>query len=90
MLPVLAETQGSDLGKNCKFVMRVRQSRAEAKHGNILLSQRVNVALKGNVVTEQLGLLAIKGLTQPVVAYNVPLAAVQPALRVIEGGQQSE
>jgi len=24
-----------------------------------------------------------------VVAYNVPLAAIQPALRVIEGGSQS-
>jgi hypothetical protein len=28
-------------------------------------------------------------LTQPVVTYNVPLAAIQPALRVIEGGPQS-
>ena len=46
----------------------------------------VNVALKGSVATEQLGPLAIKGLSQPVVAYNVLLAAMQPALRVIEGG----
>ena len=30
-----------------------------------------------------------KGLTQPVVAYNVPLAATQPALHVIEGAPQS-
>ena len=62
---------------------------AEAKDGQILLSQRVNVALRGSVVTEQVGPLALKGLTQPVVAYDVPLAATQPALRVIEGGPQS-
>jgi adenylate cyclase len=59
---------------------------SEAKDGQILLSQRVNAALRGGVVTEQLGALAIKGLSQPVVAYNVPLAASQPSLRVIEGG----
>jgi class 3 adenylate cyclase len=62
---------------------------AEAKDGQILLSQLVNVALKGSVATEQLGPLALKGLTQPVVAYNVPLAAIQPALRVIERGPPS-
>ena len=62
---------------------------AEAKDGQILLSQRVNVALKGSVVTEQVGALALKGLTHPVVAYNVPLAAIQPTLRVIEGGPES-
>ena len=62
---------------------------AEAKDRQILLSQRVNVALKGNIATEQVGALALKGLTQPVVAYNVPLAATHPALRVIEGGPQS-
>jgi adenylate cyclase len=45
---------------------------AEAKDGQILLSQRVNVALKASVATEQVGALALKGLTQPV-AYNVPL-----------------
>jgi adenylate cyclase len=62
---------------------------AEAKDGRILLSQRVNVALKGTVTTEQVGALALKGLTQPIVAYNVPLAVSQSALRVIEGGPQS-
>jgi len=62
---------------------------AEAKDGQILLGQRVNVALKGSVATEQVGALALKGLTQPVVAYNVPLAATQPALRIIEGGAPS-
>jgi len=33
--------------------------------------------------------LALKGLSQPVSVFNVPLTAGQPALRVIEGGPQS-
>ena len=74
------------IGTVCNVAARLC---AEAKDGQILLSQRVNVALKGSVATEQLGPLALKGLTQPVVAYNVPLAVTQPALRVIEGGPQS-
>ena len=74
------------IGTVCNVAARLC---AEAKDGQILLSQRVNVALKGSVATEQVGPLALKGLTQPVVAYNVPLAAIQPALRVIEGGSQS-
>ena len=44
----------------------------------------------GTVATELVGALALKGLTQPVVAFNVPLLVTQPALRVIEGdGPQS-
>ena len=74
------------IGTVCNVAARLC---AEAKDGQILLSQRVNVALKGSVATEQLGPLALKGLTQPVVAYNVPFVATQPALRVIEGGPQS-
>ena len=74
------------IGTVCNVAARLC---AEAKDGQILLGQRVNVALKGSVVTEQLGALALKGLTQPVVAYNVPLAASQPTLRVIEGGPQN-
>jgi adenylate cyclase len=74
------------IGTVCNVAARLC---AEAKDGQILLSQRVNVALKGNVATEQLGALTLKGLTQPVVAFNVPLAASQPTLRVIEGGPQS-
>jgi adenylate cyclase len=78
-----AERSGyTAIGTVCNVAARLC---AEAKDGQILLSQRVNVALKGSVLTEQLGALAIKGLTQPVVAYNVPFAAIQPALRVIEG-----
>jgi adenylate cyclase len=74
------------IGTVCNVAARLC---AEAKDGQILLSQRVNVALKGSIATEQLGALALKGLTQPVVTYNVPLASVQPALRVIEGGPQT-
>ena len=59
---------------------------AEAKDGQILLSQRVNAALKGSVATEHVGALALKGLSQPVLAYNVPLVGSQAAVRVIDGG----
>jgi class 3 adenylate cyclase len=71
------------IGTVCNVAARLC---GEAKDGQILLSQRVNVALKGSVATEQVGALALKGLTQPVVTYNVPLTASQPALRVIDGG----
>jgi class 3 adenylate cyclase len=70
------------IGTVCNVAARLC---GEAKDGQILLSQRVNVALKGSVATEQFGALVLKGLTQPVVAYNVPLTASQPALRVIDG-----
>jgi len=74
------------IGTVCNVAARLC---AEAKDGQILLSQRVNVALKGSVATEQVGALALKGLTQPVVAYNVPLGGSQAAFRVIEGGAPS-
>jgi adenylate cyclase len=74
------------IGTVCNVAARLC---AEAKDGQILLSQRVNGALRGSVATEQVGALALKGLTQPVVAYNVPLAATQRALHVIEGGPPS-
>jgi adenylate cyclase len=62
---------------------------AEAKDGQILISQRVAARLDENITLEDIGPLTLKGLTQPVVAYNVPLVASQPALRVIDGGPQS-
>nr|UXE45997.1 hypothetical protein Hi04_10k_c5482_00043 [uncultured bacterium] len=74
------------IGTVCNVAARLC---AEAKDGQILLSQRVNVALKGTIATEQLGAVTLKGLTQPVVAYNVPLAVTPPVLRVIEGGPES-
>jgi adenylate cyclase len=73
------------IGTVCNVAARLC---GEAKDGQILLGQLVNVALKGSIATEQVGALALKGLTQPVVAYNVPLAASQPALRVIDGGSR--
>ncbi len=74
------------IGTVCNVAARLC---AEAKDGQILLSQRVNAALRGSVVTEQVGALGLKGLTQPVVAYNVPLVGSQAAFRVIEGGAPS-
>ena len=74
------------IGTVCNVAARLC---AEARDGQILLSQRINAALRGSVVTEQVGALALKGLTQPVVAYNVPLAGSQAAFRVIEGGPPS-
>jgi class 3 adenylate cyclase len=74
------------IGTVCNVAARLC---AEAKDGQILLSQRVNVALEGRVATKQVGALALKGLTQPVVAYNVPVIGSQAAFRVIEGGAPS-
>jgi len=74
------------IGTVCNVAARLC---AEAKDGQILLSQRVNVALRGSIATEQVGALALKGLTQPVVAYNVPLVGSQAAFHVIEGGPPS-
>ena len=42
-----------------------------------------------SAATEQIGALTLKGLTQPVVAFNVLLAAGHPVLRVIEGGPEN-
>ena len=78
-----------------QYVTRVRWPRelpaqtAFPKDGQILISQRVAARLNDNIALEDMGALTLKGLTQPVVAFNVPLAASQPALRVIEGGPQS-
>ena len=71
------------IGTVCNLAARLC---AEAKDGQILLAQRVAVAVEERVPLEEVGELTVKGLTQPVVAYNVPLAAIQPALRVIDGG----
>ena len=38
------------------------------------------------IATEQIGALTLKGLSPPVITYNVPLLGSQAALRVIEGG----
>jgi class 3 adenylate cyclase len=74
------------IGTVCNVAARLC---AEAKDGQILISQRVAARLDENITLEDIGPLTLKGLTQPVVAYNVPLVASQPALRVIDGGPQS-
>jgi len=74
------------IGTVCNVAARLC---AEAKDGQILISQRVAARLNDNITLEEMGALTLKGLTQPVVAFNVPLAASQPALRVIEGGPPS-
>jgi class 3 adenylate cyclase len=82
-----AERSGyTAIGTVCNLAARLC---AEAKDGQILIAQRVAVAVEQTTMLEEVGALSLKGLTQPVVAYNVPLAATQPALHVIEGGPQS-
>ena len=82
-----AERSGyTAIGTVCNLAARLC---AEAKDGQILVAQRVAVVVERTTTLEEIGALTLKGLTQPVVAYNVPLAAVQPAFRVIEGGPQS-
>jgi len=82
-----AERSGyTAIGTVCNLAARLC---AEAQGGQILIGQRVAVAVEQTITLEEVGALTLKGLTQPVVAYNVPLAAIQPALRVIDGGPQS-
>jgi GAF domain-containing protein len=82
-----AERSGyTAIGTVCNLAARLC---AEAQDGQILVGQRVAVAVEETITLEEVGALTLKGLTQPVVAYNVPLAPIQPALRVIEGGPQS-
>jgi class 3 adenylate cyclase len=71
------------IGTVCNLAARLC---AEAKDGQILISGRVAEAAENVIPLEDLGSLALKGLTQPVSAFNVPLMATSPALRVIEGG----
>jgi adenylate cyclase len=71
------------IGTVCNLAARLC---AEAKDGQILIAQLVAVAVEETTPLEEVGELTLKGLSQPVVAYNVPLQAAQPALRVIEGG----
>ena len=74
------------IGTVCNLAARLC---AEAKDGQILIAQRVAVAVDQAITLEEIGSLSLKGLTQPVVAYNVPVVGNQAALRVIEGGAPS-
>ena len=55
------------IGTVCNLAARLC---AEAKDGQILVGQRVAVAVEETVPLEEVGELTLKGLTQPVVAYN--------------------
>jgi GAF domain-containing protein len=57
------------IGTVCNLAARLC---AEAKDGQILVGQRVAVAVEETIPLEELGELSLKGLTQPVVAFNVP------------------
>jgi GAF domain-containing protein len=82
-----AERSGyTAIGTVCNLAARLC---AEAKDGQILISGRVAATVERVVPLEDLGGLTLKGLSQPVSTFNVPLAASQPTLRVIEGGPQS-
>ena len=82
-----AERSGyTAIGTVCNLAARLC---AEAKDGQILLAQPVAVAVEETLPVEEVGELTLKGLTQPVLAYNVPLAGGQAAFRVIEGGTPS-
>jgi class 3 adenylate cyclase len=74
------------IGTVCNLAARLC---AEAKDGQILVAQRVAVAVEEITPLEEVGGLTLKGLTQPVVAYNVPFVNSQAAFRVIEGGAPS-
>jgi class 3 adenylate cyclase len=79
-----AERSGyTAIGTVCNLAARLC---AEAKDGQILIAGRVAAVVGKEIELEDLGSLALKGLTQPVSAFNVPLPATPPSLRVIEGG----
>jgi adenylate cyclase len=83
-----AERSGyTAIGTVCNLAARLC---AEAKDGQILISGRVAAAVETAVSVKDLGSLTLKGLSQPVSAYNVPLTASQPALRIVEGGPPSD
>jgi len=82
-----AERSGyTAIGTVCNLAARLC---AEAKNGQILIAGRVAAAVEKVIAVEDLGSLTLKGLAQPVSAFNVPLATTSPTLRVIEGGPQS-
>jgi adenylate cyclase len=64
-----AERSGyTAIGTVCNVAARLC---AEAKDGQILIGQRVAVAVERTATLEEIGALTLKGLMQPVVAFNV-------------------
>jgi adenylate cyclase len=60
------------IGTVCNLAARLC---GEAKDGQILLARRVAAAVEGSIGLEDIGQLTLKGLTQPVAAFNVVAAA---------------
>jgi adenylate cyclase len=56
------------IGTVCNLAARLC---GEAKDGQILLSRRVAIAVEDDVALEEIGELALRGLSQPVGVYNV-------------------
>ena len=59
------------IGTVCNLAARLC---AEAKDGQILVSKRVAAAVDGTATLEEIGDLALKGLSQAVAVYNVAMA----------------
>ncbi len=57
------------IGTVCNLAARLC---AEAKDGQILVSQRVAAAVEAAMPLEEMGEVALKGLSQPVAVYNLP------------------
>jgi adenylate cyclase len=75
-----AERSGyTAIGTVCNLAARLC---AEAQDGQILIGQRVAVAVEESITLEEVGALTLKGLTQPVVAFNVaePMSGTSAAL----------
>jgi class 3 adenylate cyclase len=65
-----AERSGyTAIGTVCNLAARLC---AEAKDGQILIAQRVALAVENTTTLEEVGALALKGLSQPVMTFNVP------------------
>jgi adenylate cyclase len=72
-----AERSGyTAIGAVCNLAARLC---AEAQDGQILIGQRVAVAVEESIMLEEVGALTLKGLTQPVVAFNVPATVGEDA-----------
>jgi adenylate cyclase len=70
------------IGTVCNVAARLC---AEAKDGQILIAQRVAAGLDGDIPLEEIGPLPLKGITQPVVAFNVaPAGSGMGHLRLVE------
>jgi len=65
------------IGTVCNLAARLC---GEAKDGQILIARRVALDVEDTITLEDIGALSLKGLTQPVAAYNVVETAAAPAV----------